>query len=310
MENSSLKIAFLGTPKIACPTLEKLIEDPRFEVLAVITQPDQKIGRKQILTPTPVKELAEQYQVPVFQPEKLRKDQELLKHLKNLQLDFLVVIAYGQILSLETLELAKIAPINIHGSILPKYRGASPIEQALLNGDPETGISIMQMSEKMDEGAVYQIFKLPIAESDNNFSIREKMAELSANKLPETLLKIASGKLQAIEQNHQEATYCQKIAKQDGLINPLTETAEEIFHKFQAYYTWPGITWNYQNKNFKLLNIAKTTNTLKPGETQITKDQLLLGTSSTAIEILEIQLEGKKALPIKDFLSGNKQLFN
>jgi methionyl-tRNA formyltransferase len=310
MENSSLKIAFLGTPNIACPTLEKLIEDPRFEVLAVITQPDQKVGRKQILTAPPVKELAEQHQVPVFQPAKLRKDQELLKHLKNLQLDFLIVIAYGQILSKETLEIPKIAPINIHGSILPKYRGASPIEQALLNGDSETGISIMQMSEKMDEGAVYQIFKLSINQTDNNFSLREKMAELSANKLPETLLKIASGKLQPTEQNHQEATYCQKISKQDGLINPLTESAEEIFHKFQAYFTWPGITWNHQNRNFKLLKVAYNSQTLKPGTTQITKDQFLLGTTSTALEILEIQMEGKKALPIKEFISGNKQFFN
>ncbi|MGL5830768.1 MAG: methionyl-tRNA formyltransferase [Candidatus Altimarinota bacterium] len=309
MSNSSLKIAFLGTPTIACPSLEKLIEDPRIEVLAVITQPDQKVGRKQILTAPPVKTLAEQYQVPVFQPEKLRKDQDLLKHLQTLDLDFLVVIAYGQILSKQTLDIPKTAPVNVHGSILPKYRGASPIEQALLNGDTETGISIMQMSEKMDEGAVYQTFKLPIQESDNNFSLREKMAILSAEKLPETLLKIAAGKLKAIEQNHQEATYCKKISKQDGLIKPAEQTAEQIFHQFQAYFTWPGITWNYQNKNFKLLKIAKTKENITAGQIKVGKDQLLLGTNSNALEILEIQMEGKKALPIKEFLSGNRQLF-
>jgi methionyl-tRNA formyltransferase len=309
MSNMSLKIAFLGTPAIACPSLEKLINQDGFEILAVITQPDQKIGRKQILTPTPVKELALKHNLPVFQPEKLRKDTELLNHLKSLNLDFLVVIAYGQILSQETLDIPKIAPINVHGSILPKYRGASPIEEALLNGDSETGISIMEMDEKMDEGPVYKIYKLPISPEENNQTLREKMAVLSAENLPDALFKIASGEFTAQIQDHTAATFCHKITKADGLINPRKESAETIYHKFQAYYTWPGITWNYQNRNFKIINLKVSSQKLPPGEIQLAKNQLLIGSTSTALEILEIQMEGKKTLPIKDFLSGNRQIF-
>lgn len=309
MANSPLKIAFLGTPEIACPSLESLISDDRFKVLCVITQPDQKIGRQQVLTATPIKQVALKHNLEVFQPEKLRKDQKLIGHLKNLELDFLVVIAYGQILSKETLDIAKIAPINVHGSILPKYRGASPIEQALLNGDKETGISIMKMDEKMDEGPVYQIYTLPITTEDNNHTLRTKMGILSAEKLPETLIKIASTEFTAQPQDHSQATYCQKINKPDGFINPSTESAENIFHKFQAYFSWPNITWNYQNKNFKIHNLKIVDQVLNPGKIKINKNQLLVGTTTKALEILEIQMEGKKALSIKDFLSGNSSIF-
>lgn len=307
--SNKINIVFLGTPDFACQFLEKLNQNSDFQVLAVITQEDKPFGRKKELKSPPIKELAQKLQIPVYQPEKLNKDIKLINWLKSQNPDFLVVIAYGQILSQEVLDIPKISAINVHGSILPKYRGASPIEQSLLNGDLKTGLSIMEMVKKMDAGDIYQILEQEIDPEDNNITLRQKLSKLGSEKLPNILMNIAQNKIPKKAQIESEATYCQKIEKLDGFINPSLETASQIFNKYRAYYSWPGIFIKVKEKNLKLLNIKKSGKSILSVKFQIDKNQLFLGCKEGALEILELQLEGKNKQKTENFLSGNKNLF-
>lgn len=305
-----VKIVFLGTPDFAVPILANLAADKRFEIVAVITQEDKPVGRHQILTPSPVKKLAIELNLPVFQPIRLNRDQDLLEKIQSWKIDFLVVVAYGQILSQKVLNLPSVKPINIHGSILPKYRGASPIEQSLLNSDTETGISIMEMTAKMDEGPVYEIHKIPIEDTDNNSTIRQKSSQLAANVLPNSLIKIKEGEISPMAQDESLTSYCQKISKQDGQINPKVETAKHIIGKFKAFTPWPGIFIKLQEKNCKIIQVKISNKSLPAGEFLIENKQLFLGTSNQSLEILQLQLEGKKTMSTNEFLIGNSRLFN
>jgi len=309
--SEKINIVFLGTPEFACPFLEKLATDSRFEVKAVITQEDKPVGRKKLLTPSPIKELSQKLYLSLFQPIKLNKDIDLLSNLEKIAPDFFVVVAYGQILSSKVLQIPKIKAINVHGSILPKYRGASPIEQALLNGDSITGLSIMEMVKAMDAGPVYQKLELPITESDNNQSLRKKLSELGALQLPDLLIKIKSGQLSAQAQEETKASYCQKINKEDGHINPTQQTAQEIINRGRAYSIWPGIYLKQKEKTLKLIQIELNNSASPtPGHFEIINNQLFLGTKKGTLEIKTLQLEGKTIQDTKNFLSGNRQLFS
>ncbi len=304
-----VKIVFLGTPEFAVPVLDRLASDPRFQIMAVITQEDKPVGRHQTLTASPVKTLALQLNLPVLQPTKLNKDQELLEEIKSWNIDFLVVVAYGQILSRKVLALPRVKAINIHGSILPKYRGASPIEQSLLNSDLETGISIMEMTAGMDQGPVYEIHQIPIGNQDDNLTLRHTLSKLGAEKLPDCLIKIANSEIQPSIQDESQATYCQKIIKQHGQIDAQIESAESIIGKLKAFKPWPGISIIIKEKVCKIIQARISEQILSPGIFQIQSGVILLGTTSKAIQIDEIQMEGKKSMTTEDFLRGNSQLF-
>ncbi len=241
-------VIFAGTPDFSCPALESLIQDDRFNVKAVISQKDKPIGRKQIVMPTPVKRFALKYGIPIFQPEKLNEIKEKIGEIKP---DFFVVIAYGQIIPEAILKIAK-WNINLHGSILPKYRGASPIQSALLNGDKETGLSVMNIEKKMDAGAVYRTYKIHILPEDNSETVFNKLMDLS-KYLPEDLNEIANG-LEPIPQDESIATYCKKIEKKDGEIDFENEIAEEIFNKMKAFTPWPGVFFIHNGKRVKILS--------------------------------------------------------
>lgn len=303
-----LKIVFLGTPDIACPFLEKLATDSRFEVQAVITQEDKKVGRKQLLTPPPIKNTATRLGLPVYQTPKLNKDTPLIEMLQKLAPDFLIVVAFGQILSSKILELPRIKPINVHGSTLPAYRGATPIEQALLNGDTATGLSVMEMDKTMDTGPIYEYYDLPIAPEDNDSTLRIKLAALGAPKLPDTLCKIADGSLKSTPQIEEKATYCAKIVKENGEIHPESETAEQIINKFRAYYVWPGIFMKVKDKIVKILEISLHEGSLPGGKFEINGGKILLGTTSGVLEITKLQLEGKNPQSAREFINGNRQI--
>lgn len=305
-----VKIVFLGTPEFALPVLAHLAADKRFEIAAVITQEDKPFGRHQTLTPPPIKKLAIELNLAVFQPVRLNRDHALLEKIQSWKVDFLVVVAYGQILSQKVLNLPSVKSINIHGSILPKYRGASPIEQSLLNCDAETGISIMEMTAKMDEGPVYEIHKIAIGHTDDNLTLREKLSQLGAIKLPDCLVKIKQGQIKPTVQDESKATYCQKISKQDGQINPQVETAQKIIGKLKAFRPWPGIFIKVQGKNCKIIQAGISNKEISPGKFLIENKKLFLGTASNNLEIFELQLEGKKPLTTSDFLLGNSQLFS
>jgi methionyl-tRNA formyltransferase len=301
-------IVFLGSPGFACPFLETLAADPRFLIQAVISQEDKPAGRKKILTPTPVKALAQQLNLPVFTPEKLNRDELLLEKIKKLKPDFLLVVAYGQILNQRVLNLPSIKSINVHGSILPKYRGASPIEQALLAGDRETGLSIMEMSLKMDTGAVYTVIRENIQPDDNNQTLRQRLSAKGAAEIGEILLKIKEGKLSAAPQDDSQASYCQKISKTDGLINPLEQTASAVYNRFRAFWGWPGIYLHHRSKSIKLLEIKTIDRTITPGQFEIIDNQIFLGCREGSIQILQLQPEGKNPQTAEVFLRGNLHL--
>lgn len=306
-----IKIVFLGTPEFSCPFLETLANDSRFEVLAVITQEDKPFGRKKVLTPTPIKQSAIKLNLPVFQPIKLNKEVSLLDNLEKMSIDFLVVVAYGQILNQRVLNIPKIQSINVHGSILPKYRGASPIESAILNGETQTGLSVMAMALQMDAGPVYQNIEITINPYENAHNLRKRLSLLGAQQLPEILLQIKTVELTPKPQNESEATYCQKISKENGLIDTTLLSAQQIYYRFRAYFGWPGIYLIWQGKIIKLLDIAITTDhSLVPGQFKTENNHLFLGCQSGTIEILELQIEGKTAQKTTVFLNGNRSLFS
>lgn len=300
------KIIFCGSPDFALPSLEMLVADKRFLIVVVITQSDQKIGRRQILTPSPVKQKARALGLPVLTPAQINAP-EILAQLEKLQPDFLFTVAYGQILSPKILNLPRIAPINLHGSLLPFYRGASPVQSCLLNGDAETGVTFMRMREKMDAGEIYFQGKINIAPIDNAATLMQKLAELGGKLAPEILSQIAENKLSALPQNETKATYCHKISKKNGKINWPQETAVQIYHKIRAYTPWPGCFTNLQGKMLKIISadyINSSQNKHAPGMVFLENDTLKIATVSGDLIPQILQLEGKKALSIQEFLRG------
>ena len=310
MTNPKIKVIFMGTPDFALPALKSLVDDSEFEILGVVTQPDKKIGRKQEITPPPVKVLADRYKLPTLQPDKVRDNQQFQKLLQGLTPDFLVVVAYGQILPRAILDIPKYGAINVHASLLPLYRGASPIESALLHGDKETGITIMKIEEKLDSGAILHVEKLPIESKDNADTLTIKLSFLGGLTLPHVLKEIVDGALPGIPQNERLATSCHKIKKDDGLVELNKLTAPEIQNRIRAFTPWPSCFLIIDGKRFKLLEAEiDMTQNIKPGQTiELEKNTVALGTKKGLLIPLKVQLEGKKPMTIQEFLPGNRGL--
>ncbi|MBD2514803.1 methionyl-tRNA formyltransferase [Nostoc sp. FACHB-973] len=244
-----MKIVFFGTPQFAVPTLEKLLNNSKFEVLAVVTQPDKRRERGNKLTPTPVKAIATVHNLPVWQPERVKKDTETLNLLKQSDADVFVVVAYGQILSSKILNMPKLGCINVHGSILPKYRGAAPIQWCLYNGEQETGITTMLMDAGMDTGAMLQIATTPIGLLDNAQDVAERLATIGGDLLVETLLKLETKEIQPIPQDNLEATYAPLIQKQDYGLD-WSKSAIQLHNQIRGFY--PNCTATFRDKELKI----------------------------------------------------------
>ncbi|MEH2111930.1 methionyl-tRNA formyltransferase [Nostoc sp.] len=244
-----MKIVFFGTPQFAVPTLEKLLNHSEFEVLAVVTQPDKRRERGNKLTPTPVKAIATAHNLPVWQPERVKKDTETLTRLKELDADVFVVVAYGQILSAKILNMPKLACINVHGSILPKYRGAAPIQWCLYNGESETGITTMLMDVGMDTGAMLQIATTPIGLLDNAQDLAERLATIGGDLLVETLLKLERQEIQPIPQDNLAATYAPLIQKPDYGLD-WSKSAMQLHNQIRGFY--PNCTATFRNNLLKI----------------------------------------------------------
>lgn len=305
-----IKIVFMGTPEFSTTPLLTLHKHPEFNIEAVVTGIDKKIGRKQILVPSPVKDLSTKLNIPVLQPLSIKNNKDFEILLKGLKADFFIVVAFGQILPETILNIPKYGSINIHASLLPKYRGASPIESAILNGDSETGISIMKMEKGLDSGPIYSIFREKINEEDTSTTLRQKLSILASVHLPFILKEIKENDFYPIEQNHNEATYCSKIKKEDGLINLKEKTASQIINMIRAYNVWPESYLNLNNKKIKILSAEKDSNyKSRPYEFVELENKLIgIGTKKGIIIPKVVQLEGKKAVTIQDFLTGNKKL--
>jgi methionyl-tRNA formyltransferase len=231
-----LRIIFCGTPEFALPSLQALHNDPSFEILQIITQPDKPAGRGKKLTSPPIKELAQSLGIAVSQPENINRFQ--VSGVSFQDCDFLVVVAYGQILSKEILALPKIASVNIHASLLPRWRGASPIASSILAGDTETGITIQRMVEKLDAGPILAQERVMIRPRETKASLSQTLAILGAKLLVQTL----KAPLQEIVQKESEATYCKKLTREMGTVDPNIMTAEEIDRHVRALIPWPGVS--------------------------------------------------------------------
>ena len=292
-----LKLIFIGTDGIGSELLKKLSK--LFEVQLVVTGQDKPAGRKLELQPSPIKVTAEELGIEVFQPLNINAEMSV-RRLSNLNPDMIVVMAYGQILSREVLDIPRIDCLNLHASLLPKYRGASPIQASILNMDKKTGVSLMKMESKMDAGPVYRQFELSISDSDTGQTLSDKLAGLSAEEIPRALIDVADG-LQAETQDESKVTYCGKISKADGQID-WNQSAEEIMARMRAFAPWPGTYTFFDGKRLKLISAEiHETSGGQPG--LVKRDGIACGEGM--IRPLEIQTEGGKVQSFHDFINGH-----
>jgi len=303
---SSHKIVFFGTSDFAVPILRRLAKDDRFELLAVITQPDRPVGRKAILTSPPIKEAAVALSIPVYQYENM-KSEEAFEGLKKLSADFYTVASFGQIIPQRILDLSKLGAINVHASLLPKYRGASPIAAAILAGEKETGVSIMLMDAKMDHGAVLASAVEAIKPGDTTTSLSKRLAELGAGMLPESMIGFAKKEIAAKEQDHSRATFVKMLSREDGRIDWNT-SAKEIERAVRAYIPWPGCFFELSGKRVKILAASLGSESeAVPGTHEIVDQYPAIVCGDHSLLVLkEIQPEGKSAMHGDVYLNGAK----
>ena len=247
-----LKVVFFGTPKIAVNSLAYLFNSSEIEVVAVVTQEDKPSGRGHKLCSPPIKEKAQELGLKVFQPKSIRKEPEIMDELKKLNPDFFVTFAFGQILSQEVLDIPKYATINLHASLLPKYRGANPIQRCIYNGDKITGITTMITVLELDAGDICKTEKIEITDTMTDVELATIISEKSPQLLEDTLIKLASGVLKPQKQDESQVTFANKFAKQDGLID-FSKTAQEIEYQIRAMYSWPNAFTYYKNKILKIM---------------------------------------------------------
>ena len=292
----------MGTADFACPTLIALNDTPRIEVVTVVTQPDRPKGRQLIPHSSPIKLEAESHHLRVHQPERLRND---ISFLEQLAPDLIVVAAYGQILPQAILDLPLHGCLNVHGSLLPAYRGAAPIQHAILDGQAGTGVTIMQMDAGLDTGAILSKAATPIKPTDNAQTLHDRLAKLGAELLLETIPHHIAGEIAAIPQDDTLATHAAKITRDMGSID-WSQPATQLWNRSRAFTPWPGVFTRLDGKLLKLLEIKPTEAIgLEPGRIgQADADGIVVGCGNGAIRVTQLQKEGAKRLAAAEFLAG------
>jgi len=301
-----LSIVFFGTPDIGLQSLEYLYNSEKFEVLAVVTQPDKPSGRGHKLTPSPVKVFAMEHNLPIFQPKSIRKEPEVIEALKKLKPDFFVTFAFGQILSQDILDIPKYETINLHVSLLPKYRGANPIQRAIINGDKETGICTMITELGLDCGDICMKEPIEITPDMNCVELFEICASHSPVLLEKTLLGIAEGKLKPVKQSEEGICYADKLTKEECKID-WTKSAKEIHNLVRGVYKCPGAFFEYCGKIIKVMKTEPlTNNSSQPaGEfTNISKSGIDVQTGNGILRLIKIKPEGKGEMSAYDWANG------
>lgn len=299
------RIVFFGTPSFSIPTLQKLLQGPD-EVIAIVTQPDREKGRGRKVIPSPVKEFIIHYGIPILQPEKIREE-DFQESLRGLHPDLFVVVAYGQILTKPILEIPKFGAVNVHASLLPKYRGAAPIVRAILKGENITGVTTMLMNEGMDTGDVLLQIEIPIREDETGESLHDRLSSAGAQLLMQTVERMKTGMIHPIPQDHSKATYAPPLRKEDGHIDWRKE-AEEIGRQVRAFNPWPAAFTDWGGRLLKIYKgeVRKRTSTGKTGAViWVGLDFIEVETGKYSFMIQEVQLEGKRRMSIRDFLSGH-----
>ena len=298
-----MRVVFMGTPDIAATCLSKLIEDG-FEIVGVYTQPDRPKGRGMKMVCSPVKEVALQHNLPVFQPENFRQD-ETVEQLRRLEPDVVAVVAYGRILPQRVLDIAPRGFINIHASVLPKYRGSAPYQWAVLDGLTESGVTAMYLCREMDAGDIIDVAKTPIGENETAGELLDKLAVLGADLLSKTLRRIAAGPVEGTAQNEAEVSYAPML---DKTMCPIdwTKTAQQVHNQVRGLHPWPVATATIGGTLFKIHATVVCQGEGKPGEILgLTKTGLQIACGKGAVEIRSLQAEGGKRMAAPDYFRGH-----
>jgi len=302
----AMRVVFCGTPQFAVPSLRALL-DHGFDVRLVVSQPDRPSGRGMQVTPTPVKQLALERGVEVVQPEKIKNNLEFRAQLEQIAPEAIVVVAYGRIIPLWMINLPPLGNINGHASLLPKFRGAAPIQWAIAMGETVTGTTTMRIDAGLDTGDMLLKRELPILPEDTAVTIMPRLADLTAEALVETLPALKAARIQPQKQNDTEATLAPILKKEDGLIS-FERTATEIWNRLRGFQPWPGAFTKFRGRSFSVTAarpLPSGTAVIDPGALRIDCGQLLVGCGQlSTLELLEVQPEGKKRMAAKDFING------
>ena len=299
-----MKVVFMGTPEFAVPTLQALID--HHQVAAVVTQPDRQRGRGKEVQFSPVKEKAAEYKIPVLQPEKAR-DEEFIQELETIAPDVIVVVAYGQILPERILNLPKYGCINVHGSLLPKYRGAAPIQWAVLNGEEKTGITTMYMEKGLDTGDMIDKAEVVLDPKETAGSLHDKLMNLGADLLLETLDKLEKGTIVRTKQDDSQSCYAKMLSKEMGRMD-FSRSAKELEQWIRGMNPWPSAYTTMNGKTLKIwdADVVSYEGSEEAGTVvKVTKDTIIVAAGEGALALKEIQLAGKKRMPVQAFLLGS-----
>ena len=292
----------MGTPIFSVPILKNIYQNG-YEIAAVYTQPPRKSNRGQKLEKSPIHLLSETLTLNTRTPEQLKNNKSEYEYFKNLDLDLVIIVAYGIIIPKEFLTLSKKGFINLHASILPQWRGAAPIQRSIMSQDKETGISVMKINEKLDEGDISHIFKIDIEENENAQSLSDRLSILASEKISEIIDSILDKEINFKPQDHSKATYAKKIKKTEGLIN-WNDNAENIIGKINGLFPYPAGYFVYKGERYKILKAEKYFSKEKPGK--VLSNELEISCGENSIKILEIQREGKKPQKINEFMPGSQ----
>jgi len=299
----SLDLVFCGTPRFAVPTLEKL-SAAGHRIHLVVTQPDRPKGRGLDVVASPVKESALKLNLPITQPDRIRTNDEFRAQLTAIHPDAIIVVGYGRIIPQWMLDLPPLGNINLHASLLPKYRGAAPIQWAIANGETVTGNTTMRIDAGLDTGDVLLQQELAIRPEDTAETVAPNLAAIGADLMIETLAGLKNGAIQPRKQDDSQSSLAPILKKEDGLID-FSRSATEIFNRMRGFQPWPGAYTKFRGKNLQILKAQPTTKPLPPAELHTDADHLLVGCAhNTSLELLEIQLEGKKRTTAQDFIRG------
>jgi len=299
----SLDLVFCGTPPFAVPALQKLAAAGHC-IHLVVTQPDRPKGRGLELVPSPVKQAAQKLNLPIAQPDRIKTNEEFQSQLTSINSHAIIVVGYGRIIPPWMLALPPLGNINLHASLLPKYRGAAPIQWAIASGETITGNTTMRLDAGLDTGDILLQKELAIAPDDTSGTLAPRLAEMGADLLVETLNELASGTIQAQKQDDSQATLAPILKKEDGEID-FSRTSREILNRLRGFQPWPGAYTKFRGKNLQILKAQPASDQVSTAQIRVVGDQLLTGCGqNTSLQILELQLEGKKRTTARDFIHG------
>lgn len=308
-----MRVLFIGTGEIGVPVLRWLLDSKEHELVGVVTQPDKPVGRSQKIQPPPIKVALGAAAIPVLQPDRIKRE-EVIAQIRALAPDVTVVMAYGQILPTAVLDIPSVACLNLHASLLPKYRGAAPIQAAIAAGDPETGLTVMYMDEGLDTGDILLHSRIAIAPHETGGSLHDRLGELAPAALAEALALLQAGHAPRLPQQNEDATHAPKLEREHGRID-WSQPAETIERKIRAYHPWPGTYAVLQDPSGREQHLKIFSANLRPelrlsvGQLQTTPaDELLIGAGDRALRLQQVQLEGRKQMPAADLVRGHPWL--